>query len=341
LYTIVTGAAGFIGANLVKALNRRGELRIIAVDNMARADKCANLVDCEIVDYLDKEEFLVRLADGDFDDDVGAILHQGACSDTMETDGRYMMRNNYRYSVTLLDWCQSNDVPFLYASSAAVYGAGTVFREERAVESPLNVYGYSKFLFDQYVRRALPERTAQIAGFRYFNVYGPREQHKERMASVVWHFYRQFGSEGRGRRQGEPRFSRSPGSQRHLQRRHREGNDLQRGRCRDHQCVPCRSRRTAPIGRGAGGVRRHLLHSVSARARGQVSESHRGGSRAASCRRLRRADARDRRRRRALRRTADFRGGFLRVACGTRRWVAHAARCRDRRASSHSRRRQA
>jgi ADP-L-glycero-D-manno-heptose 6-epimerase len=117
----------------------------------------------------------------------------------MEADGRYMMRNNYRYSVTLLDWCQSNDVPFLYASSAAVYGAGTVFREERACESPLNVYGYSKFLFDQYVRRTLPERAAQIAGFRYFNVYGPREQHKERMASVVWHFYRQYASEGRVR----------------------------------------------------------------------------------------------------------------------------------------------
>jgi ADP-L-glycero-D-manno-heptose 6-epimerase len=199
VHIVVTGAAGFIGANLVKALNRRGETRIIAVDNLARADKCANLVDCEIDDYLDKEEFLARLADGDFDDDVGAMLHQGACSDTMEADGRYMMRNNYRYSVTLLDWCQSNDVPFLYASSAAVYGAGTVFREERACESPLNVYGYSKFLFDQYVRRALPERAAQIAGFRYFNVYGPREQHKERMASVVWHFYRQYASEGRVR----------------------------------------------------------------------------------------------------------------------------------------------
>ena len=199
MHIVVTGAAGFIGANLVRALNRRGETRIIAVDNLARADKCANLVDCEIDDYLDKEEFLARLADGDFDDDIGAILHQGACSDTMETDGRYMMRNNYRYSVTLLDWCQCNDVPFLYASSAAVYGAGTVFREERACESPLNVYGYSKFLFDQYVRRALPERTAQIAGFRYFNVYGPCEQHKERMASVVWHFYRQYASDGRVR----------------------------------------------------------------------------------------------------------------------------------------------
>jgi ADP-L-glycero-D-manno-heptose 6-epimerase len=199
VHIVVTGAAGFIGANIVRALNRRGETRIIAVDNLARADKCANLVDCEIDDYLDKEEFLARLADGDFDDDIGAMLHQGACSDTMEADGRYMMRNNYRYSVTLLDWCQSNDVPFLYASSAAVYGAGTVFREERACESPLNVYGYSKFLFDQYVRRTLPERAAQIAGFRYFNVYGPREQHKERMASVVWHFYRQYASEGRVR----------------------------------------------------------------------------------------------------------------------------------------------
>ena len=103
----------------------------------------------------------------------------------METDGRYMLRNNYRYSVTLLDYCQDNDMPFLYASSAAVYGAGRVFREERACEAPLNVYGYSKFLFDQYVRRMLPERTAQIAGFRYFNVYGPREAHKGRMASVV------------------------------------------------------------------------------------------------------------------------------------------------------------
>ena len=115
----------------------------------------------------------------------------------METDGRYMMRNNYRYSVALLDWCQDNDVPLLYASSASVYGAGRVFREERAAEAPLNIYGYSKFLFDEYVRRVLPDRTAQIAGFRYFNVYGPREQHKERMASVAWHFFNQCRAEGR------------------------------------------------------------------------------------------------------------------------------------------------
>jgi ADP-L-glycero-D-manno-heptose 6-epimerase len=199
VYIVVTGAAGFIGANLVKALNARGETRIIAVDNLSRADKFANLVDCEIADYLDKDEFLHRLADGDFDDDVAAVLHQGACSDTMETDGRYMMRNNYRYSVSLLDWCQNNDVPLLYASSASVYGGGSVFREERAHEAPLNVYGYSKFLFDQYVRQMLSERTAQVAGFRYFNVYGPREAHKGRMASVAFHFFHQYRSDGRVR----------------------------------------------------------------------------------------------------------------------------------------------
>lgn len=197
MYTVVTGAAGFIGANLVKALNDRGETRILAVDNLTRADKFRNLVDCEIADYVDKEEFLVRLADGDFDDDIAAVLHQGACSDTMESDGRYMMRNNYRYSVALLEWCQDNDVPLLYASSASVYGGGRVFREERAHEAPLNIYGYSKFLFDHVVRRVLPERTAPVAGFRYFNVYGPREQHKGRMASVAFHFFHQYRTDGR------------------------------------------------------------------------------------------------------------------------------------------------
>ena len=197
MYTVVTGAAGFIGSNLVKALNARGESRILAVDDLTDADKFRNLVDCDIADYVDKNEFLSRLGDGDFDDDIAAILHQGACSDTMATDGRYMLANNYRYSVRLLEHCQDNDIPFLYASSAAVYGAGPEFREERACEAPLNVYGYSKFLFDQYVRRMLQERTAQVAGFRYFNVYGPRETHKGRMASVVWHFFNQYRASGK------------------------------------------------------------------------------------------------------------------------------------------------
>ena len=199
MYVVVTGAAGFIGSNLVKALNARGERDIIAVDNLTQADKFRNLVDCRIADYIDKDEFLLRVADGEFDDDVAAVFHEGACSDTTATDGRYVMRNNYRYSVALLEHCQDNDIPFLYASSAAVYGAGSVFREDRAHEAPLNVYGYSKLLFDDYVRRTLPERTAQIAGFRYFNVYGPREAHKGRMASVAFHFVDEYRRDKRVR----------------------------------------------------------------------------------------------------------------------------------------------
>jgi ADP-L-glycero-D-manno-heptose 6-epimerase len=196
LTIVVTGAAGFIGSNLVKALNARGHSRVLAVDDLTDGDKFRNLADCEISDYLDREEFLARLTDGDFDDDVAAILHQGASSDTMETDGRFMMRNNYRYSVRLVDHCQDNDIPFLYASSASVYGGGSVFREARENEAPLNVYGYSKFLFDQYVRRLLQDRTAPIVGLRYFNVYGPREQHKGRMASVAHHFVEQYRKHG-------------------------------------------------------------------------------------------------------------------------------------------------
>jgi ADP-L-glycero-D-manno-heptose 6-epimerase len=193
----VTGAAGFIGANLVKALNARGETDIIAVDHLARADKFKNLVGCDIADYFDRDDFIDHLEQGAFEDDISAVLHQGACSDTMETDGRYMMSNNYRYSMTLLEHCQNNDIPLIYASSASVYGAGKTFVEERAHEAPLNVYGYSKFLFDQAVRRVLPERTAPIVGLRYFNVYGSREQHKGRMASVVWHFFNQYRQDGK------------------------------------------------------------------------------------------------------------------------------------------------
>jgi ADP-L-glycero-D-manno-heptose 6-epimerase len=196
---IVTGAAGFIGSNLLRALNARGIKDIVAVDNLARSEKVANLSDCEIADYLDKQDFIDRIRRRAFDVRIAAVLHQGACSDTMETDGRYMMENNYRYSLDLLEWCQAQAIPFLYASSASVYGGGRVFRESREHEAPLNVYGYSKFLFDQAVRRRLPEASAQIAGFRYFNVYGPREAHKGRMASVAFHFYNQYLRDGRVR----------------------------------------------------------------------------------------------------------------------------------------------
>ena len=196
---VVTGAAGFIGSNLVRALNERGERDIIAVDHLARADKFRNLVDCDIADFLDKHDFLERLEQGDFDGAVDVVFHQGACSDTMQTDGRYMMQNNYRYSAALLDFCIAQEAPLIYASSAAVYGASTRFVEERNCESPLNVYGYSKFLFDQLVRRRIAEAGAQVAGFRYFNVYGRNEAHKERMASVAWHFFNQYRLSGKVR----------------------------------------------------------------------------------------------------------------------------------------------
>ncbi len=189
---IVTGAAGFIGSNIVKALNQRGITDIVAVDNLTKADKFRNLVDCEVAEYVDKKDFLDVVEAGELGGAIDAVLHQGACSDTMETDGRYMMDNNYRYSLSLLEWCQEEAVPFIYASSASVYGGGNVFSEERRHESPLNVYGYSKFLFDQAVRARLDEASAQIAGFRYFNVYGPRENHKARMASVAYHFFNQY-----------------------------------------------------------------------------------------------------------------------------------------------------
>lgn len=160
MYTVVTGAAGFIGSNIVKALNERGVTKIIAVDNLTKADKFRNLIDCEIADYIDKNDFIARIQAGHFDGEIDAIFHEGACSDTMETDGRYMMENNFRYSSILLDWCLDQDVQFLYASSAATYGASNVFKEERQYEGPLNVYGYSKFLFDQIVRQKLMQNPS-------------------------------------------------------------------------------------------------------------------------------------------------------------------------------------
>jgi ADP-L-glycero-D-manno-heptose 6-epimerase len=194
-YYIVTGAAGFIGSKLVEGLNRRGITEVIAVDNLAHADKFRNLAGCEIADYVDQAEFIGGLER--YEGAVEALFHQGACSDTMESDGRYMIDNNYGYSKRLLEWCQEEEVPLLYASSASVYGAGPQFREERRCEKPLNIYGYSKFLFDQVVRRRLPQSTSQVAGLRYFNVYGPNESHKGRMASVAYHAYQQLLGAGK------------------------------------------------------------------------------------------------------------------------------------------------
>lgn len=195
-YFIVTGAAGFIGANVVKGLNDRGITDIIAVDDLTKGDKFANLADCEIADYVDKDDFIEAVQQDKFEDAIDAVLHQGACSDTTESDGRFMMRTNYDYSKALLHYCIEESVPYIYASSAAVYGSRTSFRENPESEAPLNVYGYSKLLFDQYVRRSAGEHSAQVVGLRYFNVYGDREQHKARMSSVAYHFFNQYQASG-------------------------------------------------------------------------------------------------------------------------------------------------
>ncbi|SAI12841.1 ADP-L-glycero-D-manno-heptose-6-epimerase [Bordetella ansorpii] len=193
---IVTGAAGFIGSNIVRGLNRRGIQDIIAVDDLTEGDKFRNLVDCSIADYLDRDDFRARVHSGDLPE-IQAVFHQGACSDTTERDGHYMMDNNYRVTLELFEFCQARKVPFIYASSAAVYGGSSVYVEDPANEGPLNVYGYSKLLFDQVLRRRMQAGlTAQVVGLRYFNVYGPHEQHKGRMASVAFHNMNQFLAEG-------------------------------------------------------------------------------------------------------------------------------------------------
>lgn len=189
---IVTGGAGFIGANLVAALNRMTAEPVMVVDDLTDGHKFVNLRDLDVADYLDKDDFRRRLDAGESFGEISAVFHQGACSATTEWDGRYMLENNFAYSKTLLHWCQRERVPFIYASSAAVYGGSTDFQEHPRNERPLNVYGYSKLLFDQYLRRHETQLTAQVAGLRYFNVYGPREQHKGSMASVAWHLANQL-----------------------------------------------------------------------------------------------------------------------------------------------------
>ena len=193
---VVTGAAGMIGSNLIHGLNRQGIDDVIAVDDMTDGPKYKNLQGAQLSDYFDKSEFYGRFSRGEFGH-VDAVLHQGACSDTMEHNGRFMLDNNYRCSKDLLDACQAQGTRLLYASSAATYGGSASFAETPEFERPLNVYGYSKLLFDNVVRRVLPSAGTQIAGFRYFNVYGPREQHKARMASVAFHHFNQFTETGK------------------------------------------------------------------------------------------------------------------------------------------------
>ncbi|VAX77144.1 ADP-L-glycero-D-manno-heptose-6-epimerase [Serratia symbiotica] len=191
---IVTGGAGMIGSNIIQALNKKEYHNIIVVDNLKDGTKFVNLVDLEIADFFDKKDFIDSIVAGKDLGNIKAIFHQGACSSTIEADGKYMMDNNYQYSKDILHYCLNRKIPFLYASSAAIYGGSKKFIEERQYEEPLNVYGYSKFLFDQYVRKILPKAKSLICGFRYFNVYGPREGHKGSMASVAFHMNSQIKS---------------------------------------------------------------------------------------------------------------------------------------------------
>ena len=191
---VVTGGAGFIGSNLVKTLNQKGRTDILVVDDLTDGSKYKNLADCLIADYLDKDTFIEQIRNKTVTYPISAVMHQGACSDTTEWNGRYMLENNFEYSKHLFHYCQDSNLPFFYASSAAVYGGSEAFTESPEHEKPLNVYGYSKLLFDQYVRRIQTTcgLKAQVAGFRYFNFYGPREQHKGKMASVAYHLNNQI-----------------------------------------------------------------------------------------------------------------------------------------------------
>ncbi|MDN6298389.1 MAG: ADP-glyceromanno-heptose 6-epimerase [Halomonas sp.] len=196
---VVTGGAGFIGANIVKALNARGRTDIMVVDDLRDGTKFVNLADLTLADYRDKDDFIKSVEAalrGEPHDlpSIEAVFHEGACSDTTEWDGRFMLENNYAYSKTLLNYCDHHGIAFLYASSAATYGGSSVFKEAPEFERPLNVYGYSKLLFDQHVRQRWNELTTQVVGFRYFNVYGPREQHKGKMASVAYHHHSQVSN---------------------------------------------------------------------------------------------------------------------------------------------------
>jgi ADP-L-glycero-D-manno-heptose 6-epimerase len=200
---IVTGGAGFIGTNIVRELNQIGETEILIVDNFLPSShisspKFLNLEGTRFADYMSKREFREALASQKLSGmKIRAILHNGACSNTLEDNGEYMMDNNFTYSKQVLHYALEHQIPMVYASTAAVYGLSKKFNESPENEHPLNIYGFSKLVFDNYVRRLMPAVKSTVVGLRYFNVYGPYEQHKGRMASVIHHFARQLKQAGK------------------------------------------------------------------------------------------------------------------------------------------------
>ena len=195
---IVTGGAGFIGSNIVKALNERGRSEILIVDNLGKGEKYKNLIGLKFYDYIQREDFLKSVIEGEFDDfNIEVIFHEGACSDTMEYDVNYMIKTNYEYSKTIFNFCADNEVDLIYASSASTYGNGdNGFTENETCENALNPYAFSKLLFDRYVRQNLDEIDNKVIGLRYFNVFGPQEFHKGRMASIAYQMYKQIKESG-------------------------------------------------------------------------------------------------------------------------------------------------
>ncbi|MDA9100789.1 ADP-glyceromanno-heptose 6-epimerase [Planktomarina sp.] len=197
---IVTGGAGFIGSNLIKILNSKGFEDIMVVDDLTDGSKMHNLASLKIYDYVDLDDFINRINCGESYLKSTCVFHLGACSSTSEWDGKYLMKNNFEYSKNLLNWCQTYDKQFIYASSASVYGLGkSGFREELECETPINMYAYSKFLFDQHVRHEMNTFKAQVVGLRYFNVYGPFEAHKDNMVSPVFQFNKQIIEQGQAK----------------------------------------------------------------------------------------------------------------------------------------------
>jgi len=196
---IVTGGAGFIGSNIVKGLNDRGREDVLIVDNLTNMVKFKNIQGLKALDYMDKQNFIEAIKNGKFDDaNIDVIFHEGACSDTMEYNGKYMMENNFEYTKTLMHFALKKKIQLIYASSASTYGSGKHgFSEKPACEEALNVYAFSKLFFDNYARRYFDNAESQIVGLRYFNVYGPQENHKGKMASMIFQMFNQWKAEGK------------------------------------------------------------------------------------------------------------------------------------------------